>query len=591
MIRQLHFFQQFQSKTRLVKQCNCLLFTFLFCSIPLLSQVSFLESAASFGMNISYGDSDLGGGVSFIDFNNDGWDDITFATEDTEEICFLENNNGLLTRVYFTGISNTLKTKQIIWVDYDNDGDKDLFVTALNGSNHFYKNNGAMVFTDISNSIGFFTENKHTTGATFGDIDNDGDLDAFICNRDDENESERNYLYQNNDGIYTDISEQAGILLTSEISFCAVFFDYNNDGFQDIYVANDKPTYPNRLYKNNGDSTFEDASESSGAGISINAMTTTIGDYNNDGWFDIYVTNTPDGNQLLRNNGDGTFTDKARDTNTEFNSVGWGAVFLDADNDAELDLYVSGEFDGSISSLLPSAFYHNQGNDTFEIPDDIGFEEDTRKSYSNAIGDIDNDGKPDIVVSNDTETNFLFNNKSTNANNWIKIQLEGTLGNSDGIGNRIEVFAGGKSQYRYTLCGEGYLSQNSSNEFIGLGSASSIDYIKITWNHSGVVELIEQVEVNQSILIQEGNGIILGKDAFSIAKFNVFPIPSRDGVFHITSNTTFESIKLAVYTITGKFLFSVNDNDSIDISSHGKGIYLVKIITDNQIYTKKLLYL
>ncbi|MEN8746074.1 MAG: FG-GAP-like repeat-containing protein, partial [Polaribacter sp.] len=300
---------------------------------------------------------------------------------------------------------------------------------------------------------------------------------------------------------------------------------------------------------------------------------------------------TPDGNQLLRNNGDGTFTDKARDTNTEFNSVGWGAVFLDADNDAELDLYVSGEFDGSISSLLPSAFYHNQGNDTFEIPDDIGFEEDTRKSYSNAIGDIDNDGKPDIVVSNDTETNFLFNNKSTNANNWIKIQLEGTLGNSDGIGNRIEVFAGGKSQYRYTLCGEGYLSQNSSNEFIGLGSASSIDYIKITWNHSGVVELIEQVEVNQSILIQEGNGIILGKDAFSIAKLNVFPIPSRDGVFHITSNTTFESIKLAVYTITGKFLFSVNDNDSIDISSHGKGIYLVKIITDNQIYTKKLLYL
>ena len=143
-----------------MKKFNCLLFSFLFYAIPFVSQVSFLESSAALGMNISYGESDLGGGVSFIDFNNDGWDDITFATEDTEEICFLKNTNGLLTQVYFTGISNTLKTKQIIWVDYDNDGDKDLFVTALNGSNRFYKNNGNMAFTDISNTIGFFTDNK-----------------------------------------------------------------------------------------------------------------------------------------------------------------------------------------------------------------------------------------------------------------------------------------------------------------------------------------------------------------------------------------------------------------------------------------------
>ena len=569
---------------------NCFLFSFFSYTISLVSQVSFLESATSLGINISYGDSDLGGGVSFIDFNNDGWDDISFATEDTEEICFLENNGGFLTRVYFTGVSNTLKTKQIIWVDYDNDGDKDLFVTALNGSNRFYINNGAMVFTDISNTIGFFTDNKHTTSASFGDIDNDGDLDAFICNRDDDYEAERNYLYQNNNGIYTDISEEAGILLTSEISFCAVFFDYNNDGLQDIYVSNDKPTYSNRLYKNNGDNTFEDTSESSGAGISINAMTTTIGDYNHDGWFDIYVTNTPDGNQLLKNNGDGTFTDKARDSGTEFDSVGWGAVFLDADNDSELDLYVSGEFDGTNSSLLPSAFYHNQGDEIFQIPNEIGFEEDTRKSYSNAIGDVDNDGRPDIVVSNDSEPNFLFNNKSTNSNNWIKIKLEGTIGNRDGIGNRIEVFAGGKSQYRYTLCGEGYLSQNSSSEFIGLGSATNIDYIKVTWNHSGVVEKIEQVATNQTITIQESNGI-LGSDTFSIEKIKVFPNPSSNGVFHLKTNATFENTKVAVYTTTGKFLFSKVNVDKFNLSSYDKGIYVVKIITKNQIITQKLIYL
>ena len=591
MSRQLNFFLHLQiDKLFMKKLFNCFLFSFLFYTIPFVSQVSFLESASSLGMNISYGDSDLGGGVSFVDFNNDGWDDITFATEDTEEICFLKNTTGLLTRVYFSGISNTLKTKQIIWVDYDNDGDKDLFVTALNGSNRFYKNNGNMAFTDISNTIGFFTDNKHTTGASFGDIDNDGDLDAFICNRDDDNEAERNYLYQNNNGVYTDISSEAGILLTSEISFCAVFFDYNNDGFQDIYVSNDKPTYRNRLYKNNGDNTFEDTSESSGAGVFVNAMTTTIGDYNNDGWFDIYVTNTPDGNQLLNNNGDGTFTDKARDTGTEFNSVGWGAVFLDADNDAHLDLYVSGEFDGTNSNLLPSAFYHNQGDDTFQIPSDIGFENDTRKSYSNAIGDIDNDGKPDVVVSNDSETNFLFNNNSTNTNNWIKIQLEGTIGNKDGIGNRIEVFAGGTSQYRYTLCGEGYLSQNSSKEFIGLGTATSIDYIKVTWNHSGVVEIIEQVAINQSITIQENNGI-LGNAFFSFESMKIYPNPSDDGVFYIRKNTNNENIKIAVYTIKGQLLFSKANEGSFNLSSYEKGIYIVKVITDNGSMTQKILHL
>ena len=554
------------------------------------SQVNFIENSDALGMSLSYGVSSLGGGVSFIDFDDDGWDDISFTTQDTEELYFLKNNEGLLERVFFSGISNTLKTKQIIWVDYDNDGDKDLFVTALDGVNKFYKNDGNMVFTDISNSIGFFNENKYTTGASFGDIDNDGDLDAFICNRDDENEAQRNFLYQNNNGLYTDISSSAGILLTSEISFCSVFFDYNNDGFQDIYVSNDKPTYTNRLYKNNGDSTFEDTSEASGAGIFVNAMSTTIGDYNNDGWFDIYVTNTPDGNQLLKNNGDGTFTDVARDTGTSFDSVGWGAVFLDADNDSNLDLYVSGPFDGSDSNLLPSAFYHNQGDGTFIIPNNIGFENDTRISYSNAIGDIENDGKPDLVVSNDTENNFFFNNTSNNSNNWIKIKLEGTSGNKDGIGNQIEVFANGKSQYRYTLCGEGYLSQNSSYEFIGLSSASNIDYIKITWKHNGLVEVFENINVNQSLLIKENNGI-LSINRYPKNNSLFYPNPSNNGVFQLKNITILDEIIISVYSITGKLLFTKFNENFIDVSLYKRGIYIVKSLTNKKNSIQKIIYL
>jgi len=148
-----------------------------------------------------------------------------------------------------------------------------------------------------------------------------------------------------------------------------MFFDYNKDGFQDIYLANDKTDNINRLYKNLGNGTFEDVSVASGSGIAVNAMTTTLGDYNNDGWFDIYITNTQssqagNGNVLLKNNGDGTFTNVAEETGTTFNSLAWGAVFLDADNDTLLDLYVSGGFDGSIGSFLSAAFYHQQNDGT-----------------------------------------------------------------------------------------------------------------------------------------------------------------------------------------------------------------------------------
>jgi hypothetical protein len=462
------------------------------------AQLSFSESSSVHGISVSYGDSELGGGVSFVDFDNDGWDDISFVSEDGTSLFFYKNNNGTFSNIILNGVSNSQKTKQIVWVDYDNDGDKDLFIAVLLGSNKFYRNDGNLNFTDISSTIGFFQDDFFTYSASFGDIDNDGDLDAFICNRDGPNEIQRNYLYRNDNGTYVDISSAAGIVMTSELSFCSVFFDYNNDGLQDIYISNDKPTYINRLYKNNGDGTFDDVSVSSGAGIYINAMTTTIGDYNNDGWFDIYVTNTPEGNQLLKNNGDGTFTNVAGTSGTSFNSVGWGAVFLDADNDGFEDLYVSGSLDGSNVSYLSSAFYHNQGNGSFIIPTNIGFSSDTRESYSNAIGDINNDGKPDIVVSNDTDNNFLWKNTTINTNNWVKIKLEGITGNKDGIGNKIEIHANGVSQYRYTLCGEGYLGQNSSYKFIGIGSATNIDYIKITWNHNGQIETINNVATQSS---------------------------------------------------------------------------------------------
>ncbi|MAC87103.1 MAG: hypothetical protein CMQ52_03135 [Gammaproteobacteria bacterium] len=578
------------------------LFSFFFSNI-LCSQIAFEDVASNIGVDYSYGDSEYGGGVSFADFNNDGWDDITYASEDGAQVYFFKNNNGVFNLVTLNGISNTYKTKQVIWIDYDNDGDKDLFVTAIEGINQFYRNDGDMSFTNISSTIGFFQTDLFTYGASFGDIDNDGDLDVFISNRTNTEENQRNYLYRNDEGIYIDITQSSGIPIqdedgneNSQLSFCTIFFDYNKDGFQDIYLANDKIDNINRLYKNLGNGTFEDVSVSSGSGIAVNAMTTTLGDYNNDGWFDIYITNTQssqagNGNVLLMNNADGTFTNVAEETGTTFNSFAWGAVFLDADNDTLLDLYVSGGFDGSIGSFLSAAFYHQQNDGTFVIPQNIGFENDTRKSYSNAIGDINNDGKPDIIVCNDIENNFLWENKTVNENNWLKVKLEGVISNIDGIGNTIEISIDGESQYRYTLAGEGYLSQNSLYEFFGTGTATEIDYIKVTWTASGTIETINNVDVNQAIIIKEGSGILSNTDIQTNNLFSMYPNPSNNGIFKLSISDN-ERVSMQIFDLSGRLVTKKDDlrnNDEIDVSHYHKGIYIAKISSGSNISSIKLL--
>ena len=570
---------------------NKILFlVFLFFVSTVSAQISFEDVANDIGTAYSYGTSTWGGGVSFADFDNDGWDDLTFATEEGTEIYFLKNNDGIFNSVSLNGISNTFKTKQVIWIDYDNDGDQDFFVTGFEGVNKFYKNEGDMNFTDISSTIGFFQTDLFTYGVSFADMDNDGDLDAFISNRDGEADDQRNYLYRNDEGTYIDITESAGLSMSSHLSFCSIIFDYNKDGFQDIYISNDKPDNLNILYKNNGDGTFDDVSEYSGAGIGINAMTTTIGDYNNDGWFDIYITNTPEGNELLRNNGDGTFTNVAEATATTFNSVGWGAVFLDADSDGLLDLYVSSDFDGSVGSFLSAAFYHQQNNETFSIPQNIGFQDDTRKSYTNAIGDIDNDGKPDIVVGNDIEPNFLWANKTVNENNWLKVKLEGVISNRDGIGNTIEINIDGQSQYRYTLAGEGYLSQNSFYEFFGMGNATEVDYVKVTWTATGETEIITNIAANQAIIIKEGSGVLSSENNLKDTTFSIYPNPSSNGIFKL-SVLNQEKVSVQVFDISGRLITEKNnlrDNDQINLSQYQKGIYIARLSSETKNKTLKL---
>jgi len=559
---------------------------FLISVFVLSAQISFTESSASQNLNVSHGTNTFVGGLSFFDFNNDGWDDLTFASQDGDPLYFYQNNNGTLSSVSLNLVDNLNDTRQVNWVDIDNDGDNDLFVVSNNASNRLYENDGSMNFTDITSSSGISTATMQSWGGSWGDYNNDGYLDLFLSNRDISNALQPNLLYRNNgNNTFTDVSSSAGISSSNHLSFCASFFDFNNDGWQDIYIANDRFTTSNILYKNNGNGTFSDVSASSNSNIIMDAMSTTIDDYNNDGYLDIYITNTASGNYFLRNNGDETFTNIASSTGTEFNSIAWGAVFLDADNDANLDLYVSGMRDGT-NGQLPSAFYENQGDGTFSIPSGAGFAADTAESYSNAIGDINNDGLPDISVLNkEPDDNFLWMNTNTDGNNWLKVSLEGNTSNRMGIGSWIEISLGGNKQYRYTLNGEGYTSQNSGVEFFGLGNNTTIDYVKVTWL-SGVVDIINNVSSNQKLHIIESSTLSDSKNEMDDLVF--YPNPAQD---KISLRTNLHDFKIELFNVLGAKVFSessLSNTVNFNFGNLKSGVYLAKITSGKKATIKKI---
>ena len=481
-------------------------FLISFCPLLLLGQIHYVDAANQVGITHQYLEGAPGGGVSCVDFNGDGLDDITLASHNGAPISFYQNQGDGTFQLLSPLVDHTEESKHVLWVDFDNDADLDLYVTTYEGSNRLYRNTGNLNFEDITSEAGFPLDSLRHYGAAWGDFDRDGWLDLYYAERSTltSGTTNKNRLFKNNtDGTFTEVTFAANVMDENKLPFCAAFFDYDNDKWPDIYIANDK-IHPNTLLKNNGNGTFMNVSSFTQTGIVISAMCVTIGDYNNDAKQDIYITNIADGNVLLKNQtltGLNYFVDATEEANVGFYGTAWGSNFLDADNDGVLDLYVSGADVGSNSPS--SAFYKNEGDATFS-QSAMGFQGDTVKSYCNAVGDFNQDGFPDIMVSNFAPFNSHLWENGGGANNWLKINLQGVKSNRQGIGSKIEIYSNDEYQLRYTHCGIGYMGQNSNTEIVGLESASQADSVVITWP-TGHVDVLLNIASNQILNVIEGS--------------------------------------------------------------------------------------
>ncbi len=506
-----------------------------------------------------------GSGLAFFDYDNDGWIDI-YLTNGTRlnttwpagkaptSHLYKNNRDGTFTDVTeHSGLARTGWQTAASVGDYDNDGWDDLFVSFW-GHNILFHNNGDGTFTDVTKKVGLYKEEvRWGTGSTWLDYDRDSHLDLFICNyivldlskvpKPGQTEYCQwkgvpvmcgprglpggwNLLYHNNgDGTFTDVSEKAGILKPGpRYSITATSYDFDNDGWPDIYVTVDSE--PSILFHNKHDGTFEDIGVIAGCAYNEDGqeqagMGVGVGDYDCDGWFDIFKTNfSDDTSDLYHNNGDGTFTDVTfmagvgRDTQ----DVKWGCGFVDYDNDGWPDIFqANGHVYPEVERLNmsqtfkePRVMYHNLGNGKFaDVSKDLG--PGITERYSSrgcALGDYDNDGDIDILVLNMNDLPSLLRNDGGNKNSWIKIKLIGTQCNRTAIGARAWVTTGKHRQVDEVHSGTSVMSQSDLRLHFGIGQASKVVLLEVKWPTTQKIEKFTNLEPNQILTIREGHGII-----------------------------------------------------------------------------------
>jgi enediyne biosynthesis protein E4 len=498
----------------------------------------------------------MSGGGLFLDYNNDGWQDILLVDGGSltdasinmraRHRLFRNRGNGSFEDVTASsGIAHREYGMGACAADYDNDGWTDVYLTAV-GPNALYHNNAGKGFTDVTRAAGVAGGDIFSASCAFTDVDRDGDVDLFVVNYVDARVGNNvfcgdtsrkfriychpltfmphhNVLYRNNgNGTFTDVSKEAGILDRRGNGLGVVAGDYDDDGWPDVFVANDST--PNFLFHNEQGRGFKEVALVSGVSVASDGnpragMGTDFGDYDNDGDLDLFVTNHElEAHTLFRNLGQALFEDATFPSgvgSATLPYVGFGAVFFDADNDADLDLgIVNGHVMNSPGHVRPGAteaqrklLLRNTGGRFTDVGRQAGpgFSVD-KVGRALAAADIDNDGDLDLLVVNNGGAADLLRNEGGSGNNAIVIRLIGTTSNRDAIGARVKVTAGGVTQMREVKAGSSYLSQNDLRLHVGVGKATQIDRVEVRWPN-GQSETISGVMVNQIVTMTEGKGV------------------------------------------------------------------------------------
>ena len=496
----------------------------------------------------------LGAGVAFIDYDNDGFQDVLFANSEdwpgapkhpSTLKLYHNNRNGTFTDVtQKAGLAVSMYGMGIAVGDYDNDGHDDVFITAV-GQSRLFHNNGNGSFTDVTQKAGMGGVEEFSTSAAWVDYDRDGKLDLIVanyvqwspkqdiyCSLDGKRKSyctPESYkgasirVWHNlGNGKFEDATSKLGLLDTTSKTLGLAILDYNNDGWPDFVLSND--TQPNKLYVNDKGRRFSEAGVTAGIayseeGLARAGMGVDAADYDHSGNPSILITNFS--NQMLslfHNEGHGLFVDAAptseigRDT---LLTLGFGCFFFDFDLDGWLDIFVAnGHIEDQIENIQkrvrfaePPHLFHNLGNGKFtEVTDRMGTDfAKPRVARGAAYGDIDNDGDLDVVVTTNGGPAQLFRNDGETGHS-LRVKLQGTKSNRDGIGAIVRVHAGGNNQWLMMRSGSSYLSQSELVLTFGLGNASKADRMEIEWP-SGQRDTLHDIGVDQIITVQEGAGI------------------------------------------------------------------------------------
>jgi enediyne biosynthesis protein E4 len=503
-----------------------------------------------------------GCGAAFLDYDNDGWQDILLVngtrlaglSQDQTPTCRLYHNRGDGSFIDVTqkaGLTRMGWGQSVAVGDYDNDGNDDIFISYF-GKNALYHNNGNGTFTEVADKAGVATNRtRWGSGCAFVDYDRDGLLDLFVASYIDLDLKTApvpesgpclykgvmvacgppgltggvNTLYRNNgDGTFTDVSEKAGVRKTNGTYGLGVLVaDLDNDGWPDIYVANDSA--PSALYHNNKNGTFTDIGIEAGCAFSVDGkpqagMGVTAGDYDHDGWLDIFKTNfSGDTSTLYHNTGKVAFEDVtfSAGIGTTTRWLGWGCGFIDVDNNGWADIFlVNGHVYPEVEKLTTEAgyaqrkvLYRNLQNGRFEdISERLGGPVmQPTPARGCAFGDYDNDGDTDILINPVNALPELLRCDSVNQNNWITIKAVGVKSNRSGIGARLKCTTEDGNQIDEVRSGGSYYSQNDLRVHFGLGKRDRVKTIEIRWP-SGQVDTLTDVAVNQFITVKEGAGVL-----------------------------------------------------------------------------------